>query len=127
MALDALLSPPLFVCCNNVDKVKAIKEKMSTLSITFSKNCNDVDTKFHFTAAELDGLSASDLSRLTKLDDGTYEVPLDYFPYFPCLDYVKVEETRKVLERVSNAQQRWCWCSRVGVRALVLALEATHI
>ena len=28
-------------------------------------------------------------------------MPLDYFPYFPCMDYVKVEETRKVLEKVS--------------------------
>jgi hypothetical protein len=37
-------------------KVKSILEKMNTLSITFSKNCNEVDTKYEFTAEQLDGM-----------------------------------------------------------------------
>ena len=54
-------------------KVKAIKEKMSTLSITFAKNCNDVDTKFSFTAAELDGLPDSDLYA-SRIYSGSCEI-----------------------------------------------------
>jgi hypothetical protein len=43
-------------------RVKAIKERMSKLAIEFSKHCNEENTKFEFTAAELDGLPDADLS-----------------------------------------------------------------
>lgn len=55
------------------------------LSIDFSKNCNDENTKFSMTAAELDGLPASVLEGLKQVpDDGSgvtkYPSPRNYIP-----------------------------------------------
>ena len=33
-----------------------------------------------------------------------YEIPLDYSPYMPCMDYCKVEATRKKLETAFNSR-----------------------
>jgi hypothetical protein len=85
-------------------QIKTIKERMSKLSIDFSKNCNDENTKFEMGAEELDGLPQSVFEGLTQLDSGKYEVPLSYFPYMPCMDYVKVEATRKKLETAFNSR-----------------------
>jgi hypothetical protein len=42
--------------------------------------------------------------RLSKLENGKLEVPLKYFPYFPCMNNVKVEATRKMLEKAFNSR-----------------------
>ena len=85
-------------------KVKAMKEEMSKLSIEFAKNCNDESTKFELSPEALDGVPASDLSRIKKLPSGDHEVSLDYFPYFTIMDNCKVEATRQKLEKAFNSK-----------------------
>jgi Zn-dependent oligopeptidase len=70
------------------DRVEAIKKRISTIGITFSKNVAEENTKFELTAAELSGLPADQLSRFPKseTDPSKYVVSLKYPSYFPTIE-----------------------------------------
>lgn len=85
-------------------QIKEIKQRMSSISIDFSKNLGEEDTILLFTKEELAGAGEDFVSSLDKNDDGKYKVSLKYPHYFPCMKFVRVPETRQKLENAFNSR-----------------------
>lgn len=77
------------------NKVTALKKRLSTLCIQFSKNMSEEDGSLDFTAEELEGIPEDILNQFTKLDDGKYKITFKYPDVFPALKYAKHAETRR--------------------------------
>jgi len=84
------------------NEIKAIKERLSSLSIEFSKNTNEECAKLEFTEAQLEGLPAGSLEALERTEDGRCVMTLKYSDYFAAVQHCKREETRMVLEKAFN-------------------------
>ena len=81
------------------DRFKAIKKRLSELSITFQKNLNEEQGGIWFTRQELDGVPEDVLSGLKQGEKGTENegklwLTFKYPDMFPTQKYCKVPETR---------------------------------
>ncbi|RUS85144.1 hypothetical protein EGW08_007108 [Elysia chlorotica] len=78
------------------DKIKAIKKRMSDLSIDFSTNLNEENTVLEF--------SESELGKKSEGSDGKLKVTLKYPHTFPCMKKAKNPNTRKTMETAFNSR-----------------------
>eukprot|EP00127_Corallochytrium_limacisporum_P006508 Clim_evm39s229 gene=Clim_evmTU39s229 len=85
-------------------KVQEIKQKMSQMSITFSNNLNEENTKLDFSIEELKGCHDDFLTSLQKNDDGRLVVTLKYPHYFPIMKSCSVASTRQKIEQHFNSR-----------------------
>ncbi|KAF2152008.1 metallopeptidase MepB [Myriangium duriaei CBS 260.36] len=80
------------------DRFKAIKKRLSELSITFQKNLNEEQGGIWFTEEELDGLPKDLIHNLQKGEgenSGKFRLTFKYPDLFPTLKYAKNAETRR--------------------------------
>jgi metallopeptidase MepB len=80
------------------DRFKAIKQRLSTISIQFSKNLNEENGGLWFTPEELHGVPEDVLSGLKKGEgenEGKIWLTFKYPDLFPTLKYATNAETRK--------------------------------
>ncbi|OQO05510.1 hypothetical protein B0A48_09279 [Cryoendolithus antarcticus] len=80
------------------DRFKAIKKRLSELSITFQKNLNEESGGIWFTPEELDGVPEDVTSGLKKGEGenaGKMYLTFKYPDLFPTQKYCKVQATRK--------------------------------
>jgi metallopeptidase MepB len=90
------------------DRFKAIKKRLSQLSIGFQKNLNEESGGLWFTREELDGVADDVLSGLKKGDgenEGKLWLTFKYPDLFPTLKYATNAETR---QRVLIANENKC-------------------
>lgn len=84
-------------------KVKAIKEQLSEMSITFGRNIAEDKTQVEFTREELDGVSEQVLKQLKKTEDGSkYIVTMKYPEMLPVLEKCHNPKTRRTLAEASQ-------------------------
>jgi len=103
------------------NKVKDIKEKISELSVEFSKNCNEESTKLNFTLEQLNGVNENLLKSLSKNENGDLIVSLKYPVYFPIMKECRVPETRRLL---NIAFDKRCVTENTPVFEKILELRA---
>lgn len=81
------------------EKIKALKQKLSTLALTFSSNLSEENGFNLYTKEELEGISDDIIRQFeeVKQDDGSikYKMTFKYPDLFPVLKYAKKPETRK--------------------------------
>lgn len=80
------------------DRFKAIKQRLSQISIAFSKNLNEENGGLWFTLEELDGVPEDVTSGLAKGEgenEGKVLLTFKYPDLFPTLKYATNAETRK--------------------------------
>jgi Zn-dependent oligopeptidase len=86
-----------------MEDLKKLKEKLSKLKIEYTNNVFEDKTKLTFKKEELEGLEDDFLNNLEK-DETGYKISLKYPEYVPCMENVKCEDTRKLLEYAKNSQ-----------------------
>jgi len=83
------------------DKLKAINDKLSDLSILFQKNIAEVSDYLIVDETEIDGLQ-EDYKNVRRQEDGTYKIDLTYPSYFPFMKFSNSESARKKLYTLYN-------------------------
>ncbi|KZV96756.1 zincin [Exidia glandulosa HHB12029] len=94
------------------NELKALKQELSALSITWQRNANEERSTIAFTPEELAGLPADALSGFTKRDDGKLETALKGPDVGYITSFAKNSETRRALAVARE--------SRLAVNAPVL-------
>ena len=77
------------------ERVKAINQELTNLSLQFAKAIRDDDTKVVFTPAEMAGLPDSYLKAQKRDEQGNYVLPLANPSYLPFVQLASNEEARK--------------------------------
>ena len=92
------------------ERFVALRTRISDLCIEYQRNLNEEDTRVWFRADQLAGMSASFLAGLRQRrnaqrpEEAEYEVTLKYPHYFPLMKHCRVEETRRLMERLFNSR-----------------------
>ncbi len=93
-----------------IEEIKSIKQKISNLSIQFTKNINDDNTTFEFTRDQLRGIpptwfdDAELIEGSENAGDDIFKVTLKYPDFFPIIDYVNDENVRKQMYFAFNSR-----------------------
>jgi len=85
------------------NEIKAIKKRLSDISIDFQKNVNEENTTFLLTADQLKGVP-QDFLDARKQEDGKYLISLKYPDYFPVQKKCALPETRKLLQTAFDSR-----------------------
>jgi thimet oligopeptidase len=85
-------------------RMKELQKEMSELSIQFSRNLGEDNSKLEFTKEELQGMPDDFLANLEKKDD-KYVVTMKYPDGYPLLKLCQVPKTRQAVE---NCFSRMC-------------------
>ncbi|XP_018012622.1 thimet oligopeptidase isoform X2 [Hyalella azteca] len=83
-------------------KIKELKTKESELSIKFSSNLNEDDTKLYFKKEDLVGLPEDLIKEFPEGEDGLLEVTIKYNHLFPVMKKCRLPETRKAMITAAN-------------------------
>eukprot|EP00166_Cyanidium_caldarium_P002885 ctg_281.g172 len=92
------------------ERFVALRTRISDLCIEYQRNLNEEDTRVWFRADQLAGMPASFLTGLRQRrnaqrpEEAEYEVTLKYPHYFPLMKHCRVEETRRLMERLFNSR-----------------------
>lgn len=76
-------------------RLKAILEKLETLSQEFARNIRDNTQKVTFTPAEMQGLPVAYMARIKPDDQGNYQLGFDYPDYKPFMESADNSEARR--------------------------------
>lgn len=93
---------------------------MSELSINFSKNSNEENTKLTFSADQLEGLPDDFKNSLDRSADD-YVISLMYPHYMPVMQLCKVSATRQTMEKAFNSR---CIDTNVDIIEELIRLRA---
>ena len=85
-------------------KVRDLSDKITTLSLTFSRNVQDGLKKITATKAELDGLPDDYIARHPAAADGTYTLTTDYPDMTPVITFGKNADLRKRMSLAYNTR-----------------------
>ncbi|XP_075254198.1 thimet oligopeptidase-like [Convolutriloba macropyga] len=85
------------------NEIKAIKKRLSDISIDFQKNVNDENTTFLLTDEQLKGVPR-DFLDARRQEDGKYLITLKYPDYFPVQKKCVLPETRKMLQTAFDSR-----------------------
>ncbi|MBI5238921.1 MAG: Zn-dependent oligopeptidase [Elusimicrobia bacterium] len=83
------------------EKLKGLRQRLVELANDFTKEVSETKDHALFTEAQMAGVPADMLKRLTKVD-GKYQVSLDYPDYYPFMENAKDPGARRVLETKFN-------------------------
>lgn len=89
----------------NLKKFKALKDRLSQLSVQFGQNLNNDTSTVTFSEKELAGAKADFLARLQKDAQGNYIVTTKSPDYIHIMENVSVAETRKKMVYAYNNRQ----------------------
>ncbi|MDY7544730.1 M3 family metallopeptidase [Glaciimonas sp. CA11.2] len=76
-------------------RLKAILEKLETLSQEFARNIRDNTQKVTFTPAEMQGLPVAYMARVKPDDQGNYQLGFDYPDYKPFMESADNSDARR--------------------------------
>jgi thimet oligopeptidase len=76
-------------------KIRALQDRITSLSLTFGRNVQDGLKKITATKAELDGLPADYIARHTPAADGTYTLTTDSPDYTPVIKFARSADLRR--------------------------------
>eukprot|EP01119_Soliformovum_irregulare_P009693 TRINITY_DN232_c0_g1_i4.p1 TRINITY_DN232_c0_g1~~TRINITY_DN232_c0_g1_i4.p1 ORF type:complete len:481 (+),score=187.39 TRINITY_DN232_c0_g1_i4:384-1826(+) len=112
----------LHLGANERARIEEILTRLSQLSIEFSRNLSEEDSQWEFTKEDLQGLPADVLSSLNPSADGSHLIVTLKYPHvFPIMDFVQVENTRKIIEKAFASR---CKESNGAILKEVLKLRA---
>ncbi len=94
-SMKSYIREGLLLLSDKLEQVKKLNTELTKLSLEFSKNISDVDTKIPFTQEELTGLPEAILTSLKKDDQNRYLVGMDYPTIFSVFKQVQNTQTRK--------------------------------
>jgi len=78
------------------EKLKEIKDEITEIGNTFSRNIASYEDYLVVSEAEIKGLSA-DYKKTRKQEDGTYKIDLSYPSYFPFMKYCQSDDAKRKL------------------------------
>lgn len=102
--LEVLRAEGMALSDKDFETFKALKKDSMELSLKFSKNCNDVNTKLDFEPSELEGVSRDFLDSLEKNDQGKLLVGVDYPSVHEIMDNCSVSSSRQRLHEAFNSR-----------------------
>jgi len=83
------------------EELKKLQDKLSDLTISFSKNIAEVNDYLIVDEKDMDGLDA-EYKNAHRTEDGKYKIGLSYPSYIPFMKFSSSEETRKELYKKYN-------------------------
>lgn len=92
------------------ERVRALKERLSSLTIAFQKNLNEDNTVLNFTRSQLEGLPDDFIDALPRVEqeqeseEPLYSVSLRYPDLMPVMMMCRVEDTRRKLEFANSSK-----------------------
>lgn len=111
------------------EKIKELKQQLSTLSLKFSQNLSEESGFLLFTREQLDGVPDDVVSGFEKVEDsdGTvkYKMTFKYPDLFPVLKYAKNAETRKAA--FSADQSKVPENAGILIEAVKIRAELSHL
>ncbi|HBR70448.1 TPA: hypothetical protein DIC20_03980 [Candidatus Dependentiae bacterium] len=93
--MKAYVREGLLLSSDKLEQVKKLQTELTELTLKFSKNIADVDTRITFSKEELAGVPESVIASLKKDEQGNYLAGMDYPTVFPIMKFSTNAQTRK--------------------------------